>query len=83
MPARPRAARVSARAVSSSPRLIFVHGAGPQPAAPVLLRAWETALFGAPVAGALAARLARPPVLAWYAAVRHGGGTAVTGARAD
>ena len=69
----PVRSRTSVRAASPArPRLVFVHGAGPQPAAPILLRAWETALFGAPVAGALAERLGRAPALAYYADVRHG-----------
>jgi subtilisin family serine protease len=69
----PVRSRPSVRAASSArPRLVFVHGAGPQPAAPILLRAWETALFGAPVAGALAERLGLAPALAYYADVRHG-----------
>ena len=42
------------------------------PQAAILLRAWETALFGAPVVGTLAARLGRAPALAYYADVRHG-----------
>ncbi len=63
--------RVRRAASSTVPRLIFVHGAGAQLQAPLLLRAWETALFGMPVQGTLAARLGRPPVLVDYAGVLH------------